>query len=216
QQLRQQRDSIVNDIKHILQSSKAKIGQLNSDASNDKSIEKRERKNRVNRCTAVMGKIRDLTKTLRLAEKNYQDWTKQQIVKQFRVVEPGMSEQEVHQAIDNGQAGNIFSQAVLHSNRMGEANRVLRDVQDRHRDLQQLEQTILQLAELFNEMSTMVNNQQEIINNIEAHVDDAVVNMEKGGGLLTKAIQSAKAARHKRKILAVIIFIILVIIGIAI
>ncbi|KAI8867557.1 t-SNARE [Ramicandelaber brevisporus] len=216
QQLGQQRDRIVSDIKHLLQTSKAAVQRLNEEAANDSSIDKRERKNRVNRCTQLMTSLKQLTDRFRRAEQTHRQWLEQQIVRQFRIVEPGMSEQEVKEVIHSGQAGNVFSQAVLRSNRMGEANRVLRDVQDRHRDLQQLEQTILQLAELFNEMSTMVNNQQEIINNIEAHVDDAVVNLQKGSEQLQGAIVSARAARKKRWWCFIITLILIVIVVILI
>lgn len=72
---------------------------------------------------------------------------------------------------DNGQGGQIFSQAVsncfapvagltlltisqlMNSNRYGESRAAYREVQERHEDIKKIERTMAELAQLFNDVS---------------------------------------------------------------
>lgn len=55
--------------------------------------------------------------------------------------------------MDDDQGGQIFSQALMNSNRYGEARSAYREVQERHADIKKIEKTLTELAQLFNDVS---------------------------------------------------------------
>ena len=68
-------------------------------------------------------------------------------------VKPDASPDEVKAVVDDDQGGQIFSQALMNSNRYGEARSAYREVQERHTDIQRIENTLEELAQLFNDVS---------------------------------------------------------------
>ena len=69
-------------------------------------------------------------------------------------VKPEASPEEVKAVVDDDQGGQIFSQALMNSNRYGEARSAYREVQERHADIKKIEKTLTELAQLFNDVST--------------------------------------------------------------
>ena len=57
--------------------------------------------------------------------------------------------------MDDDQGGQVFSQALMNSNRYGDARSAYRDVQERHRDIKNIEKTLTELAQLFNDVSLL-------------------------------------------------------------
>ena len=68
-------------------------------------------------------------------------------------VKPDASPDEVKAVVDDDQGGQIFSQALMNSNRYGEARSAYREVQERHADIKKIERTLTELAQLFNDVS---------------------------------------------------------------
>ena len=68
------------------------------------------------------------------------------------VVKPDASPDEVKAVVDDDQGGQIFSQALMNSNRYGEARSAYREVQERHADIKKIERTLTELAQLFNDV----------------------------------------------------------------
>ena len=69
-------------------------------------------------------------------------------------VKPDASPEEVKAVVDDDQGGQIFSQALMNSNRYGEARSAYREVQERHADIKKIERTLTELAQLFNDVRT--------------------------------------------------------------
>ncbi len=67
-------------------------------------------------------------------------------------VKPDASPDEVKAVVDDDQGGQIFSQALMNSNRYGEARSAYREVQERHADIKKIERTLTELAQLFNDV----------------------------------------------------------------
>jgi len=155
------------------------------------------------------------------AIQNYQDVEKQyrtkyraRMERQFKIVKPDASPEEVKAVVNDEQGGQIFAQALMSSNRYGESKAAYREVQERHKDIQKIEQTIGELAQLFNDMSVLVEQQDETLNVIEAHAQAVNTDTEAGLKHTEAAVVSARAARKKRWICFGIIIIILIIIAI--
>lgn len=102
---------------------------------------------------AVKNRFMESIQRYQQVEQTYRQKYRQRAERQFRIVKPDATPQEVKAALDDDQGGQIFSQALLNSNRHGEARGALREVQERHEDIKKIERTITELAQLFNEVS---------------------------------------------------------------
>ncbi|KAI0810921.1 t-SNARE [Irpex lacteus] len=150
------------------------------------------------------------------AEQQYRTKYKQRLERQFKIVKPDATPEEVKAVVNDDSGGQVFSQALLNSNRYGEAKSAYREVQERHADIQKIERTITELAQLFNDMSILVEQQDEQINTIEATAATVEKDVESGLQHTEKAVDSARAARKKRWICFAIFIVILIIIAIII
>ena len=97
--------------------------------------------------------------------------------RQYKIVKPDASPEEVRAVVEDDNGGQIFSQAVgidhslislytesrenvslisslqlLSTNRYGESKAAYREVQERHKDIQKIERTLAELAQLFNDV----------------------------------------------------------------
>jgi syntaxin 1B/2/3 len=77
--------------------------------------------------------------------------------RQFKIVKPDATPEEVRAVVDDDQGGQIFSQALMNSNRYGESRAAYREVQERHEDIKRIERTIAELAQLFNDVRFSVH-----------------------------------------------------------
>jgi syntaxin 1B/2/3 len=90
--------------------------------------------------------------------------------RQFKIVKPDATPEEVRAVVNDDSGGQIFSQAVcavwytplcsrslivaqLMNNRYGESRAAYREVQERHEDIKRIEKTLAELAQLFNDVS---------------------------------------------------------------
>ena len=93
---------------------------------------------------------------------------------------PEATEEEVQQAISESDNNQIFAEAVMNSNRRGQAEAALNEVQTRHRDIQQISRTMNELAELFEDMQQLVAEQEPIVATIENKAQEAQQDIEGG------------------------------------
>lgn len=152
-------------------------------------------------------------------ESAFRKKTQDQMARQYRIVRPDATEQEVRAAVeDTSQGSQVFQQALMQSDRRGQARAVLSAVQDRHAAIQKIEQQMIELAQLFQDMDTLVVQQEEQVRNIEHQGEEVVDNLDKGNVELGGAIKSARGARKKKWIclgICVAIVIIVVVIVVA-
>ncbi|GJE87191.1 t-SNARE [Phanerochaete sordida] len=196
-----------NSIKSRIQSLEAQPAQPGQDM--------RIRKNRTD---FARSKFVEALQNYQQVERDYRARYKQRVERQFRIVKPDATQDEINVVVNDTSGGGdqIFAQALTSSNRYGEARIAYREVQDRHADIQRIERTLEELAQLFNDMSVLINQQDETINAIETQA--ARVEDDTRGGLeqTEKAVEHARSARRKRWICFFITLIILAIIGIAV
>ncbi|KAJ8092525.1 hypothetical protein PM082_023778 [Marasmius tenuissimus] len=165
----------------------------------------------------VKSKFVEAIQNYQTIEQQYRTKYKQRMERQFKIVKPDASPEEVRAVVnDEAASGQIFQQAVLDSNRYGDSRSAYREVRERQQDLKRIEQTLADLAQLFNDMSTLVAEQDETIQNIETQAATVEKDTEAGLGFTEKAVASARSARRKRWICFFIILIILIVIGVAV
>jgi len=149
-------------------------------------------------------------------EQQYRQKYKQRLERQYKIVKPDATQEEIRAAVDDDSGGQVFSQALMNTNRYGESKAAYREVQERHKDIQKIERTLAELAQLFNDMSILVEQQDETLDVIEETAAHVEKDTETGLGYTTKAVDSARAARKKRWICFGLFALLLVIVAIII
>ncbi|KAG2158369.1 t-SNARE, partial [Suillus bovinus] len=162
----------------------------------------------------VKSKFVDAIQSYQTVEQQYRQKYKQRMERQFKIVKPDATPEEVRAVVNDENGGQIFSQALMNSSRYGESRAAYREVQERHQDIQRIEQTIAELAQLFNDMSMLVEQQDETINTIEATAQVVEKDTEAGFQHTGKAVVSARSARKKRWICFFLSLLIIAIIAI--
>ncbi|KAL7271588.1 hypothetical protein RUND412_005647 [Rhizina undulata] len=145
-------------------------------------------------------------------EANFQKRAREQMARQYRIVRPDATEEEVREACEDTQGQQVFSQALLTGNRRGEARSALREVQARHTEIQRIEKTIIELAQLFEQMEQLVVEQEPMVEAIEHHGEQITQDVGKADEELGVAVQSARAARRKKWWCLLIVLLIIIVI----
>ncbi|KAI0709432.1 t-SNARE [Earliella scabrosa] len=164
----------------------------------------------------VKTKFMDAIQNYQRVESESRQKYKNRVERQYRIVRPDATPEEVKAVVDDDQGGQVFSQALMNSNRYGDARSAYRDVQERHRDIKNIEKTLTELAQLFNDMSILVEQQDEQITAINDTIKEVEKDVETGLNYTNKAVDSARAARKKRWICFVITLILIVVIAIVV
>jgi len=160
----------------------------------------------------VKSKFVEAIQNYQTVEQQYRSKYKQRMERQFKIVKPDASPEEVRAVVNDENNGQIFSQALMNSNRYGESRAAYREVQERHEDIKRIEKTLGELAQLFNDMSVLVEQQDETINVIETQAAGVEKDTEVGLQYTEKAVESARAARKKRWICFIICLILIIIV----
>ncbi|CAK7202470.1 hypothetical protein SEUCBS139899_005193 [Sporothrix eucalyptigena] len=159
-------------------------------------------------------RLKQAIQSYQQVESTFRKKTQDQMARQYRIVRPDASESEVRAVVEDTAAGSqMFQQAMMQSDRRGQARAVLSAVQDRHAALQKIEQQMVELAQLFQDMDTLVVQQEAQVMQIEHKAEEAVVNIDKGNEEIAVAVTTAKRTRKKKWIcLGICVAIILIIV----
>ncbi|KAI1823216.1 t-SNARE [Xylaria intraflava] len=163
----------------------------------------------------VDGRLKDAIRAYQQVESAFRKKTEEQMARQYRIVRPDATEEEVRAAVSDQTGGQVFQQAMMQSNRRGQAQAVLNAVQDRHAQLQKIEQQMMELTQLFQDMDTLVVQQDVAVTTIEAKGEDIVENLDKGNVEIGTAVKTARATRRKKWICLGIVVAIVIILAAA-
>lgn len=152
------------------------------------------------------GQVNRIDQRLKQAIQRYQEvdsafrkQTRERMAHQYRIAFPDASDAEVRAAVeDNPEGQQVFQQALMQSNRTGQARAVLSAVQDRQRAIQKIEQQMVELAQLFQDMDTLIMQQDAQIVNIEQKGEEVVENLHKGNEEIAVAVTTARKTRRKK------------------
>jgi len=159
----------------------------------------------------VKSKFVEAIQNYQSVEQQYRTKYKQRMERQFKIVKPDATPEEVKAVVNDEQGGQIFSQALMNS-RHTDSRAAYQEVQGRHEDIKRIEKTLAELAQLFNDMSVLVEQQNEVVDNVHTQAGTVQQDTEAGVLFTDKAVISARAARKKRWIC---FFIILVVLAVA-
>lgn len=164
----------------------------------------------------VKAKFIEAIQNYQTVEQQHRQKYKQRLERQYKIVKPDATPEEIRAVVEDDNGGQVFSQALLNTNRYGESKAAYREVQERHKDIQKIERTLAELAQLFNDMSILVEQQDETLDVIEETAAHVEKDTEVGVGHTVQAVESARAARKKRWICFGLFVLILVVVAIVI
>ncbi|KAH8803223.1 SNARE domain-containing protein [Xylogone sp. PMI_703] len=151
-------------------------------------------------------------------ESTFRRKLQEQMARQYRIVRPDASDAEVKEAVEDTSNNQVFSQALLQSDRRGQSRAALNAVENRHQAIQKIEQQMIELAQLFQDMEALVVQQEAAVEAIDQRGEEVVENLDKGTQEIGHAIVSAKARNRKKWwclgicVLIIVIVIIIVLI----
>lgn len=136
--------------------------------------------------------------------------------RQYRIVRPDATEQEVRDAVADPDAP-IFQQALLNSDRRGQASSTLCNVKERHEAIQNIERQMVELAQLFQDLDQIVQEQEPLVANIEQKGEEIHDNVQAANVEIDGAIVKARSRNRKKWwCLLVILLIIIIVVVIAV
>jgi len=203
-----QLDELVEDTSALSATLKKRIQALEAqkDFGRDGQIRRQQ-------TALVKSKFVEAIQNYQSVEQQYRTKYKQRMERQFRIVKPDATPEEIKAVVNDEQGGQIFSQALLNS-RYTDSRAAYREVQERHEDIKRIEKTLTELAQLFNDMSVLVAEQNDAIEVIAGQADLVQKDTEAALEHTDKALISARAARKKRWICFFILLIVLAVVGI--
>ena len=144
---------------------------------------------------------------------NYKTKQRQQLQRQYLIVKPQASQEELDKLVDSEDGQEMLSQVFSMSTK-AEARKTLAELQERHQDIMMIEKSILELHQLFVDMSVLVEQQGDLIDQIECHVGQAAEYTGEAAVQLEQAVKYQKSALKKKWILIIILlFIVGAIVG---
>jgi len=146
-----------------------------------------------------------------------QSQIREDLARQFRVISPGATPDQIQTAIDStlnydDSNNGVFSQATLsrHNN-----IKALSAARARHQEITRLEQTILELNELFSILATKIEEQQVQVDTVHKESEIIESNMSRANVELDKAVESGRKARY-RKWWCLLIFLVIILVSVAV
>lgn len=131
-------------------------------------------------------------------ESQFRKRTQDQMKRQYRIVRPDASEEEVKAVVEDTNNNQMFAQALMRSDRQQNARAALSAVQDRHDALLKIEQQMVELSQLFQDMDTLVVQQEAAVMQIEQKGEEVVDNLDKGNEEIGVAVNTARKTRKKK------------------
>mmetsp|Transcript_610 Transcript_610/g.879 ORF Transcript_610/g.879 Transcript_610/m.879 type:complete len:293 (+) Transcript_610:27-905(+) len=209
-----QLDDLIDETNSLTHKVRDALKKMESE--NKTQGESSESRIRVNMHNTLTVKFLDLMTQYQEAQRSYKDKNTDKLRRQFRIVNPEMTNEEIEKAIESGETRNVFAAKITQAKYQQEAEDALNYVQNKHKQIKKLESSINELHQLFVDMAVLVEAQGELVNQIEKNVGDAVVYTEKGVQQLKKANEYQRSSRKKMCCLMICLMIIIMVVVIPI
>ena len=131
-------------------------------------------------------------------ESDFRKKLQNQMARQYKIVRPDATDAEVREAVEDISNQQVFSHALLQSDRRGQSRQALSNVQNRHAAIQKIESQMIELAQLFQDMEALVVQQEDSVTMIEQKGEEVAENLDKGTEHIGTAIKSARARNRKK------------------
>ncbi|KAJ7826862.1 syntaxin [Mycena olivaceomarginata] len=208
--IKQELDGLVSETMTLSRQLKDRLKELQ--AAVPGASGRQEKEMRQNRVTHVRTKFMEALQTYQQIEQEYRAKSRQRIERQYRIVKPDATQEEITEAISGGE-NQVFMQALTTSPSYAHARSAFNEVQSRAQDLRKVEQTFEELAQLFRDMAFLVEQQDEPLATIETTAVDVEKNAEEGLKETTRAVSIARSLRKKRWICFIIFLIVVIILA---
>ncbi|RFU27254.1 hypothetical protein B7463_g9077, partial [Scytalidium lignicola] len=136
-------------------------------------------------------------KSYQQEEMGYKQRYREQIARQYRIVNPDATEEEVGEAAEMDWGSEGVFQTALKNNRSGQATSVLGAVRARHNELQRIEATLTELASMFADMAQLVEAQDPVVQHTEQNAQKTAEDVDKANAQIQQGI---KHARNRNKL----------------
>ncbi|KAK0522540.1 hypothetical protein OC834_006244 [Tilletia horrida] len=193
---------------------KATLQRLAQQAHRTQQSAPQDYNTRMTQLNAAKNRFKGAIQSYQAMEQSYRQKYRARAERQYKTIKPEATEDEVQAAVRDMESGGqqqIFANALMNSNRHGEARGALREVQERQEDLRQIMRTMAELAELFSQVDFLLVQQEEQVNQIHTQAENVKTDMEAGVVETNKAKISAAKARKNRKRCAILIVILIII-----
>lgn len=168
---------------------------------------------RVNTHQGMTRRFMEAMQTFELVQEKHRDTVRRAMEAHVRKMNPDASEDEISEAVRNGQANLLADQSQALSQLPPEEQQRLKngleDLASRNNDIKKLEESIIQLHQLFMDMQALVDAQGELLNNIEYNVEETKGATAAAHDELVIAREHQKSANKKKCIVAVLVVLIL-------
>jgi syntaxin 1B/2/3 len=105
----------------------------------------------------------DLIQEYREVEAKSREKHRARMERQYKIVKPDATQEEIRYAMDTDQGSQVFANALTQSTRYADARNAYREVQERHADIQRIAETMTELQQIFNDLAALVERQDEQI-----------------------------------------------------
>ncbi|KAJ3087467.1 Plasma membrane t-SNARE, secretory vesicle fusion [Quaeritorhiza haematococci] len=215
QYIQKQADQIMAEIDILITDARTSIRAIGpappaSSSSPGPRMSADERKVRFEQQKSLAKKLMVIADEYRTLQQGYKAQRRQQAERQYRVVRPSATQEEIEHALSTTDGGNLFQQEML-SSRIDQ-QRKLEEVQSRHEELVKIEQSIEELLRLYQDMQMLLETQEHQLEAVENHVDQTNRDLEGGVKNLDDAVEYRKKSRRMAWILCGIITLLIVIV----
>ncbi|KAI9802741.1 MAG: hypothetical protein M1825_002763 [Sarcosagium campestre] len=150
-------------------------------------------------------------------DRDYRRQLQSDMARQYKIVRPDASEAEVREAVEDTSNQQIFSQALMQSDRRGNAQGTYARVNERHEEIQKIERQMIELAELFQDMEALVVQQEPLVERIEEQGTVVNEDVGKANVEIAGAIEKARSRNRKKWwCLLIVLLIIIVVVVVAV
>lgn len=184
-------DGLSSDTMTLYRSLVERVRKIKSNPASRQGVNSRQ-------VERIDGRLKNAIRQYQEIDADFRRETQAQIARQYRIVKPNATEDEVAAAVDGADGGQVFTQALMQSNRQGQATATLNNVRDRHAQILKIERQMTELAQLFQDMNTLVVQQEVAVAQIEQKAEEVVENLDKGNEEIVTAVKTARATRRKK------------------
>ncbi|KAI0160588.1 t-SNARE [Xylariaceae sp. FL1272] len=165
---------------------------------------------------AIQKALKQATDEYQKRDKEFREKAKQQMMRQYILVNPEASPEEAKQAVQGNTNPQLTQDTIPHRNNTDKADAVWTAIYARHDQLQNINQQIKDLAELVQQLDNLVMEQEETIVTTEKKTEDVGEDLVKGNENVAVAVNTARATRNKKWwCLGISILIFFIVFGIA-
>ncbi|KAK4229243.1 protein transport protein SSO2 [Podospora fimiseda] len=204
-QTKRQVDNMTDDIMDQFRKLTMRVREIKSDSRAGEPVNKAQ-------VGLIERRLKAANQGFQQSESDFRKRMQTQMERQFRIVRPDATEAEARAAVE-GNNPQIFQQALMQGNRMGQANEVLNAVRQRHQEMQEIEQRLTELLNLMQDMQELLVKQEVTVMAIDQHAEQAAGDMVKANEELEVAVVTARKTRKKKWIcLGICVTIVLIIV----